>query len=100
MIERKNLYLIFKEAVNNAAKYAQCDRLKVTLRHDEYGMELSVIDNGVGIAPAAMGNGKLGGNGLRSMQQRAKAIKGELSIRPARDGGTVVSVCFVPHTEW
>ncbi len=99
MNERKNLYLIFKEAVNNAAKYAQCDRVRVHLRRSQGRVELSVMDNGVGIGPAALGNGTLGGNGLRGMQQRATDIKGEFHIGALPEGGTVVTLRFKPHAE-
>ncbi len=99
MNERKNLYLIFKEAVNNAAKYAQCDRLEVTMQNAEEGLELRITDNGKGIAEATLGNGTLGGNGLQGMRQRAEDIGGKLTIRSEPNEGTTVTLRFKPqHT--
>lgn len=97
MVERKNLYLIFKEAVNNAAKYAQCDRVEVRMVRAEHGVELTVRDNGVGLT-SANGNG-LGGNGLRGMHQRAAELKGELNIATHAEGGILITLRFVPHGE-
>jgi signal transduction histidine kinase len=99
MNERKNVYLIFKEAVNNIAKYAECDHVRITLKRSGQGVELCVQDNGVGLSPGAMDNGTLGGNGLSGMRQRAEAVKGDLDIRPVHEGGTLVTLHFVPHAE-
>lgn len=99
MNERKNLYLIFKEAVNNAAKYAQCDRVEVRLQRRNGRVELSVTDNGVGFATEITSSIALGGNGVRSMTKRALDINGELTILPRPEGGTRITLRFVPHAE-
>ena len=48
MEKRKNFYLIFKEAINNALKYSCCKTMDVTVRHNHSTIELAVKDNGVG----------------------------------------------------
>lgn len=99
MIERKNLYLIFKEAVNNAAKYAECDRVRIHLKRSAGRVELHVSDNGKGLPAEAVHNGGLGGNGSRSMRQRAAQINAELLIQCRQEGGTEVLLRFSPHAE-
>ncbi|MCB0811460.1 MAG: hypothetical protein KDB96_19445, partial [Flavobacteriales bacterium] len=64
MTQRKNLYLIFKEALNNAMKYAACTTIHVQLRRANAETILTVEDDGIGFDPCAKRNGELGGNGL------------------------------------
>ncbi len=85
---RRNLYLIGKEAINNAAKYAQAT--EVTLRFGQEGGQLSVVieDNGRGFEPDAPSVR----TGQRSMRQRAEAIGGRLSVESMPGQGTRVAV--------
>ncbi len=85
---RRNLYLIGKEAINNAAKYAQAT--EVTLRFGQVGGQLSVVieDNGRGFEPDAPSVR----TGQRSMRQRAEAIGGRLSVESTPGQGTRVGV--------
>jgi len=99
MNERKNLYLVFKEAVNNAAKHARCDMVRVQVRKQGQGLELTIVDNGAGVTGEAQGRNGLGGNGLRSMKERAEAIGGSLLVEQAEQGGTVITLRFTPHRE-
>ncbi|MBL7697315.1 MAG: tetratricopeptide repeat protein [Chitinophagaceae bacterium] len=84
--KRKNLYLIFKEAINNAAKYSQCTGITVTLQHDKRKIRLTVSDNGTGFHPSSSN----GGNGLRNMRGRATEMQGEISIESTVGNGTMV----------
>jgi len=79
--KRKNIFLIFKEAVNNAAKYSEGNKLTVSLSVQHQKLSLSVRDNGKGFNPA------LGttGNGLRNMEDRAVAMHGKM-IRISEPG--------------
>ncbi len=98
MLQRKNLYLIFKEAVNNAAKYAGCAKLVVHLRADQSKIVLLVKDNGKGFEPAANGNGRPrgGGNGLGNMRARAQEMGGVLVVDTTPGEGTTVELRFKP----
>lgn len=97
MNERKNLYLVFKEAVNNAAKHAHCDRVTIRVRRQGQDIELSITDNGAGLSSGIHGRNGLGGNGLRGMQARAEAIGGSLTIAQQQPGGTIITLRFTPH---
>lgn len=96
MTQRKNLYLIFKEAVNNAMKYSGCKNLRVELMRDKSAVVLRVVDDGSGFDPHN-GNGSVGGgNGLGNMRNRAAEIPGTLTVTSALEEGTTVELCFTP----
>jgi signal transduction histidine kinase len=88
MQQRKDLLLIFKEAVNNAAKYACCKRLEVSFRRCGEKVVLEVVDDGVGFDMAE----RRSGNGLSNMQSRSVALDGECRIESALGTGTRVVV--------
>jgi signal transduction histidine kinase len=94
MEQRKNVYLIYKEAVNNAAKYARCTELRIELKKLPGFLELKISDNGIGFDPEDKSAREhlLGGNGLAGMRARGKAIGAEVEIASAAGKGTVVRV--------
>ena len=83
---RQNLYLIFKEAVNNVAKHSRATAVKIRLFREHGKFTMIVEDNGIGLN----GNGKASGHGLNNMKMRAKRIDGTLAF--AGEGGTKVMV--------
>jgi streptogramin lyase/two-component sensor histidine kinase len=94
MEQRKNVYLIYKEAVNNAAKYARCSELTIELRKVQGFLQLTITDNGIGFDPEDKSAREhlLGGNGLAGMHARGKAIDAVVEINSAAGKGTVVRV--------
>jgi signal transduction histidine kinase len=91
MEKRKNFYLIFKEAINNAAKYSASPQVDVRLQRQNENLVLEIRDTGIGFDPGAVAaSTSLSGNGLRNMQQRAKAINAELFIESMPGKGTLV----------
>ncbi|QRR00206.1 ligand-binding sensor domain-containing protein [Dyadobacter sandarakinus] len=90
MQTRKNFYLIFKEAVNNAAKYAECKSLHVKINCEHGHVVMVISDDGKGFDPANAGQG----NGLTNMQHRAAQMRGKLTIRSRKMEGTVVTLAF------
>ncbi len=96
MTQRKNLYLIFKEAVNNAVKYSGCANLRVELLRDRYTIVLRVKDDGSGFDATATNGSVGGGNGLGNMRNRAAEIPGTLSITSTLGQGTTVELHFTP----
>ncbi len=71
---RQNVYLIFKEAINNAMKYSDGDTIDIELQTNRKRVFLSIKDNG------SAKNIKTSGLGLSNMKMRAKKIKGKLEI--------------------
>ena len=92
MNERKNFYLIFKEAVNNAVKYSGATDVKVKVEMKENYLSLMIKDNGIGFDALKQGEdtAKRGGNGIRNMNLRADEINGELKITSRIGQGTMV----------
>jgi signal transduction histidine kinase len=90
MEQRRELYLIFKEALTNLIKYAACSQayLVIALRHNE--LQLVVKDNGVGFDPALQNER----NGLRNLRKRAESLGGILRIDSAPGKGTRVELNF------
>lgn len=95
MTKRKNFYLIFKEAVNNAMKYSGCRNLHVTIRRQQHLLRLEVQDDGNGFDIRQAGQtSSLSGNGLRNMELRTKEMKGKLNIVSMPGEGTTIALEF------
>ena len=87
-----HLYRIAREAVINANKHARAREIVVRMRCSGKGIELSVIDDGVGISP----NSSAGlGMGFHIMEYRARSMGARLEVRKVKPHGTRVS-CYVP----
>ena len=90
---RHNLFLAFKEALNNVAKHAAASEVHVCLALKPGAFELSVEDNGCGLEPEATKNqtGRFAsGNGLKNMVRRLEAVGGRCDIRSQPGQGTKV----------
>ena len=85
---RKDLYLILKEALTNAAKYSEADKISVSFRDHIHSVKIKVEDNGIGMDPARATSG----NGLKNMKHRAAAIRSELVIESIKGEGTKITV--------
>ncbi|MBO0947571.1 ATP-binding protein [Fibrella forsythiae] len=88
---RRDLFLIFKEAITNAARYAQASRVRASLQRTQTGLLLQIQDDGRGFdpqQPAYQNPG--GGNGLINMQKRATTLGGELTVISRIGEGTTV----------
>ena len=81
-------FMIAREAIENALRHSQATEMTVNLGGSENHMELTVNDNGQGIAPKA--NTKAGHLGITGMLERAQSIGGAVSVSPAATGGTCV----------
>jgi signal transduction histidine kinase len=84
---RHNVFLAFKESINNVVKHAQASEARVRLRLEDSGFVLEIEDNGRGPAEAEK---KTGRNGLRNMRKRMEDVGGSFSIGPAPEHGTLV----------
>ena len=83
---RRQVYLIFKEGINNIARHSRATEARIVLRVVERQLALEVSDNGCGIERWDHDEG----NGLASMKLRAARIGGALEIRSAGGQGTTV----------
>lgn len=97
MEKRKNFYLIFKEAVNNALKYSGCKKMEVCVQYRHHHLELLVKDDGVGFDRKTVDKKSaesLSGNGLNNMARRAKEMNGLCLIESQPGAGTTVRLKF------
>ena len=92
---RREVFLIFKESVNNVVKHSNCTEATAQFSIEDGRLTLQIKDNGQGFKPAALNepaNGVpiRGGNGLPSMRQRATELGGEFKVTTAEGQGTTV----------
>lgn len=88
MDQRKNVYLVFKEAMNNAVKYSGTGKIDVSVQSQFKQLTVSVKDYGKGFDPETTGRG----NGLDNMKNRAKEMNGQLLVQSAPGNGTTVQL--------
>lgn len=72
---KENLYLIFKEAINNIAKHSNADKVEVALSTNGRGFSLRVRDNG-----SSAKNERKSGQGLRNMKMRSNRIGADITF--------------------
>ncbi|MEO7306758.1 MAG: ATP-binding protein [Ferruginibacter sp.] len=77
---RRNIYLAAKETLHNVVKHAHAEIVTITVSFDK-GWVLSIKDDGGGIAINAIRPDQLfGGNGLKNIKNRIKAVNGRVEI--------------------
>jgi len=89
--QRKNLYLILREAIYNVAKYSEASHCQVTATALHKTLQMLITDDGKGFDHIAS---SLGGNGLINMKQRAAELKGMLNIQSGAQKGTSIALQF------
>jgi ligand-binding sensor domain-containing protein/two-component sensor histidine kinase len=88
---RREVYLIFKEAVNNLIRHSSCTRAEIAISIDYSNLTVQIEDNGKGLCERQ----NEPGNGLRSMNERAQRIGGRIQFA-AREGGGFRVILQVP----
>ena len=85
---RRQVFLVFKEGLRNAARHAKASQVTVAFRRETDGLVLVISDDGRGMEGVTSATST--GLGLRSMSRRAAAIGATLEVGPGPEGGTVV----------
>jgi signal transduction histidine kinase len=80
---RGEVYLIFKEAVNNLVRHSGCTRAEIFASIGHRALDLRIEDNGKGLGESGIQEG----NGLRSMKERTRRIGGHLELGRSSQGG-------------
>jgi signal transduction histidine kinase len=85
----REVFRIAQEALENALRHADAERLRLRLAAADGRLELTVSDDGVGFDPTApsVRSRRLG---LTSMEERAQALGGTLTIESEPGRGTTV----------
>jgi ligand-binding sensor domain-containing protein/two-component sensor histidine kinase len=89
---RRDFFMIFKEAVTNAARHSGCSNVEIELKLRRFQLELTINDDGGGFEIGQ----SVEGQGLASMKRRAARLGGELHIGSQIGAGTKVEL-KVPH---
>jgi signal transduction histidine kinase/ligand-binding sensor domain-containing protein len=93
--QRRNLYLFFKEAINNIAKHSEASEVKIDFRlitstFEKHG-KLVITDNGKGFDTKDLHQG----NGLLNFQKRAETLGGKVEVCSEIGKGTKIELNFV-----
>lgn len=88
MEQRRNVYMIFKEAINNIAKYANATKVEVHISQAKEGFRLVINDNGMGFNCQEIHDG----NGLKNFKKRAAENFMDFKIQSEIGKGTDLEV--------
>lgn len=85
--QRRHVFLIFKEALNNVARHADCSSVLLRINIAHHQLIAEVRDDGEGFVQDISTNGR-GGHGLENMQRRASQLGGQFAIHSSPGQGT------------
>jgi len=86
--QRRNLYLVAKEALNNALKHGKAKNISLTFVYQLDKVRFTVRDDGRGLDPTRKSTG--GGFGLPNMRRRMEEIGGGINWKSEGGAGTEV----------
>lgn len=86
--QRRDVYLIFKEAINNAAKHSQANQVLVKMAEIEGALEISVEDNGIGFDACRVYEG----NGLKNYNHRSRSGEAKVKVESKPGQGTTIRI--------
>src|SRR3984957_14195068 len=91
-IIRDELYRISREALRNAFTHARASHIEAELIYAERLFRLRIRDDGKGIEPAVLAEGRPGHYGLPGMRERSRQIGAEVTIRSGTGNGTEIEL--------
>ena len=91
-IVRDEVYRIAREALRNAFSHARASHIEAEISYGEHLFRLRIRDDGEGIAPAMLEEGRPGHYGLPGMRERAAEIGAKLDIWSGAGTGTEIDL--------
>jgi signal transduction histidine kinase len=91
-ILRDDIYRIAREALRNAFRHAQAHNIEVDVRYSGSLFQLRIRDDGKGIDPRIVAEGRAGHYGVPGMRERAKRIGGKLDVWTGTGAGTEIEL--------
>lgn len=88
--KRKELFLIYKEVLNNIQKYANATQVHIQFKRLGGDLRMEIRDNGIGFDIKALNDG----NGMFTMRERAAALNGNFDMDSEPGKGTTVVLTF------
>jgi signal transduction histidine kinase len=86
MEQRRNIYLIFKEAINNIVKHSEATEVNIRISKEKSDIKLDIVDNGKGFDTKE----NYEGNGLKNYRKRE--TEGFLNVKLASKIGKGTSI--------
>jgi ligand-binding sensor domain-containing protein/two-component sensor histidine kinase len=87
--QRRHLFLIFKEAINNIARHAGCREVKLELAVHDHQLVVEIRDDGRGFR---MPPDECQGHGLHNLEARTAELGGTFRLESEPGRGTTVQV--------
>ena len=97
MEKRKAFYLIYKEAINNLAKYAQASEVFITFMKVNANIKMIIADNGIGFEMKPINEKSHNENGLLNMKIRAEKLNGKITFETSPGNGLKIELIFPIH---
>ena len=91
-ILRDDIYRIAREALRNAFRHAQADKIEAEITYGARLLRLRIRDDGKGIDPKLLDTGRDGHWGLPGMRERAEEIGAQLDMWSELGAGTEVEL--------
>ncbi|GAA4398024.1 hypothetical protein GCM10023187_08100 [Nibrella viscosa] len=88
MEQRRNLYLVYKEALHNIVKHAQASQVRIQISRESGQLRILVADNGRGFDRTVQSDG----NGLANFRKRAAEGGFSVQVRSLEGAGTAVEM--------
>jgi signal transduction histidine kinase len=91
-ILRDEVYAIAREAVRNAFRHAQAHTIEAEITYNGSSFRLRIRDDGNGIDPRILAEGRVGHYGVPGMRERARRVGGKLDVWTGTGAGTEVEL--------
>jgi signal transduction histidine kinase len=91
-ILRDEIYAIAREAVRNAFRHAQARNIEAQITYNGSSFQLRIRDDGNGIDPGIVAEGRACHYGVPGMRERARRVGGKLDVWTGTGAGTEVEL--------
>lgn len=91
MLQRNNVYLMIREAITNIVKHSEATQVLLSIKKDGRKVKVKIQDNGKGLA-----EGVAKGNGLKSLERRAKESFIQYNLKTRIGEGTTITLMIPP----
>ncbi len=87
---RRNLYLVYKEALQNIIKHAEAENVEISVDYEpeDKSLRLLISDDGIGFETV----GNMQGDGLKNFTKRTNAVGGSLTVKSKPAKGTTITL--------
>jgi ligand-binding sensor domain-containing protein/signal transduction histidine kinase len=92
---RYQMFLSFREALNNAVKHAAATEIQIDLTVIDGQLQITISDNGKGFT---IDSHSQTGNGLKNMRHRLTAIGGQFAVSSQPGRGSTVTMVMALHS--